>query len=208
MKPLGVIGLHLQAGQPFSPLDRSLLDQVAGGLGLTLRNLQLTSDLRSRVDDLRQSRRRVVALQDQTRRMLERDLHDGAQQRLVALKIKVGLGRTMAEKQELRRVKGILDEVKDETDLTIESLRDLARGIYPPLLEAEGLGPALAAQLSRSPVPVTVQAAGIERQPRDVEATVYFCVLEAVQNAVRHARANSVLVTLDDDNDQLAFEVS
>ena len=204
---LGYVGVHLPPGQPFPPNDERLLDQVASGLGLALRNLQLTDDLQARVDQLRESRRRIVAVQDQTRRALERDLHDGAQQRLVALKIKVGIGVSMADEEGLEDVKEILDSVKDETDQTIESLRDLARGIYPPLLEAEGLGPALTTQLRRSPIPVTVQAAGLDRYPQDLEATIYFCILEAVQNAVKHSRANSVTVTLSEEADLLTFEV-
>lgn len=204
---LGEIRLQVPPGQPFTPTDEDLLDQVASGLGLALRNLLLTDDLRARVDLLRESRRRVVALQDQTRQLLERDLHDGAQQRLVALKIKVGIAASLAAKEILEDVRAILDTVRGETDLTIESLRDLARGIYPPLLEAEGLEAALTAQLRRAPLPVTVQAAGIRRYPREVEATVYFCVLEAVQNAVKHARAKSVLVAILDDEGMLGFEV-
>ena len=86
-------------------------------------------------------------------------------------------------------------------------LRTLARGIYPPLLEAEGLGSALTTQLNRAPIPVTVQAAGVGRHPREIEATVYFCVLEAVQNTVKHAQAQSVLVSVTDTNGHLGFEV-
>ena len=204
---LGIIGLALPPGQPFPPTDEHLFEQVAAGLGLALRNLLLTDDLRAQVDQLRESRRRIVAVQDKTRQMLERDLHDGAQQRLVALKIKVGIGASMAEKEGLNDVKHILDTVRDETDLTIDSLRTLARGIYPPLLEAEGLGPALTTQLLRMPLPVTVQAAGIRRHSRELEATVYFCVLEAVQNAIKHAQAKSVLVTISDTEHNLSFEV-
>jgi signal transduction histidine kinase len=204
---LGIISLTLPPGLPFLPTDERLLEQVTAGLGLALRNLQLTDDLKSRVVELRESRRRIVAVQDQTRQGLERDLHDGAQQRLVALKIKVGIGVSMSEKEGLDDVKQILDNVKDETDLTIDSLRTLARGIYPPLLDAEGLGPALTTQLHRMAFPVTVQAAGIGRHPRELEATVYFCVLEAVQNSIKHAQANSVLVTLSDEEDSLIFEV-
>jgi len=204
---LGMISLTLPAGQPFPPTDEQLLEQVTAGLGLALRNLLLTDDLRRRVDQLRESRRRIVAVQDQTRQGLERDLHDGAQQRLVALKIKVGISASMSEKEGLDDVKQILDNVKDETDLTIDSLRTLARGIYPPLLDAEGLGPALTTQLHRMAFPITVQAAGIGRHPRELEATVYFCVLEAVQNSIKHAQANSVLVTLSDEEGFLTFEV-
>jgi len=204
---LGVISLTLPAGQSFPPNDERLLEQVSSGLGLALRNLLLTGDLQTRVDQLRESRRRIVSAQDKTRQALERDLHDGAQQRLVALKIKIGIGESMAEQQGLDDVRQILANVKDETDLTIDSLRTLARGIYPPLLEAEGLGPALTTQLHRAPMPVTVQAAGVGRHPREIEATIYFCVLEAVQNTVKHAQAQSVLVSVTDANGHLGFEV-
>lgn len=204
---LGYVGTRLQPGQALSPHDEELVEQVTAGLGLALRNLQLTADLETRVDQLRESRRRIVSAQDQTRRRLERDLHDGAQQRLVALKIKLGIAASMAESGHLDGVKQILDGVKEEADLTIDSLRTLARGIYPPLLEAEGLGPTLGAQLQRISVPVTVQAAGVGRHPRDVEATVYFCVLEAVQNSVRHAQARSIVVTVSDQDEFLTFEV-
>ena len=204
---LGLISLTLPPGQPFPPTDEALLEQVSAGLGLALRNLRLTDDLQARVDQLRESRRRIVAVQDKTRQELERDLHDGAQQRLVALKIKVGIGATMAEKEGLEDVRQILSTVKEETDLTIDSLRTLARGIYPPLLDAEGLGPALTTQLHRMPVPVTVQAAGVGRHPREIEATIYFCVLEAVQNTVKHAQAQSVLVSVTEADGRLGFEI-
>jgi signal transduction histidine kinase len=204
---LGWVGLNLPAGHPLPPTDQRLLSQIAAGLGLALRNLSLTEDLKARVDQLRQSRRRIVKVQDETRHKLERDLHDGAQQRLVALKIKLGIASGMAEKGGLEDVKSILDSVRGETDRTIEALRQFARGIYPPLLEAEGLEPALAAQLRRAPIPVTVQAAGVGRYPKDIEATVYFSVLEAVQNAVKHAAAHSVTVTLSEHGGELEFEV-
>lgn len=204
---LGRVILDIPPGQPFPVTDRRLLDQVAAGLGLALRNLQLTDDLRQRVDELAASRRRIVTVQDETRRKLERDLHDGAQQRLVALKIKLGIGSAMAEKSGLEDVKSIIDTVRNETDSTIDSVRDFARGIYPPLLEAEGLGQALSAQARRMPIPVTVQAAGLERYPKEQEATVYFCVLEALQNAMKHSEAASVQVVLADRNGGVEFEV-
>ncbi len=204
---LGVIRLTLPSGQTFLPTDEELLDKVSSGLGLALRNLQLTDDLRARVNELRESRRRIVSIQDKTRQKLERDLHDGAQQRLVALKIKIGISESMAQKAGLDDVAQVLTTVKDDADMTIDSLRTLARGIYPPLLEAEGLGPALSTQLHRQPIPVTVQAAGVRRHPREIEATVYFCVLEAAQNSIRHAQAQSVLVTLTETNGDLVFDV-
>jgi signal transduction histidine kinase len=204
---LGQVVLNLPPGQPFPYNDQRLLDQVAGGLGLALRNLQLTEDLRARVEELAASRRRIVAVQDETRRKLERDLHDGAQQRLVALKIKLGMGVSMAEKAGLGEVRAILDTIKSETDQTIDSVRDFARGIYPPLLEAEGLASALGAQARKMPLPVTVQAAGLGRYSKDREATVYFCVLEALQNAMKHSHASSVQVRLGELDEDLVFEV-
>ena len=204
---LGLITLSVPPGQPFSPTDQELVVQVASGLGLGLRNLQLTDTLKSRVDELRESRRRIVSVQDKTRQMLERDLHDGAQQRLVALKIKIGISESMARTQGLNDIADVLATVKNEADMTIDSLRTLARGIYPPLLDAEGLGPALTTQLHRQPVPITVQAAGVGRHPREIEATIYFCVLEAVQNAVKHANPQSILVNITETNNHLTFEV-
>ncbi len=204
---LGDVVLRVDPGRPFSDGDRRLLDQVAAGLGLALRNLLLTEDYRHRVEELAASRRRIVAIQDETRRRLERDLHDGAQQRLVALKIKLGIGSAMADKAGASDLKAIIDGIKDDADQTIESVRDFARGIYPPLLEAEGLAAALAGITRKAAVPVTVQAAGLERYSKEVEATVYFCVLEAVRNALEHGSARSVQVLLEESGDGVAFEV-
>jgi signal transduction histidine kinase len=204
---LGIVTFRLSPGQPFSPTDADLVDQVAAGLGLALRNLKLTEDLKDRVSQLRDSRRRIVAVQDSTRRQLERDLHDGAQQRLVALKIKLGIGASMAAKEGLDDVGEVLGPLRRQADEVIDSVREFARGIYPPLLEAEGLGPALTARTRDSTIPVTVQAAGVDRYPRDVEATAYFCVLEAVRNAVKHASAKSILITLQGEDGRLEFEV-
>ncbi|MGB8362676.1 MAG: ATP-binding protein, partial [Acidimicrobiia bacterium] len=199
--------LGVSPGQPFPEPDQRLLEQVAAGLGLALRNLLLTEDLRARVGELAASRRRIVSVQDETRRKLERDLHDGAQQRLVALKIKLGIGSSMAGKAGLPEIKALIDGIRDETDHTIETVRDFARGIYPPLLEAEGLGAAVSAQARKMQIPVTVQAAGLGRFSRDQEAAVYFCVLEALQNAMKHSKARSVQVVITGENDELGFVV-
>ncbi len=203
---LGWVTLTQAPGQPLLPTDQGLLTQVASGLGLALRNQALTDDLRLRVEQLRESRRRIVAVQDRTRRQLERDLHDGAQQRLVALKIKLGLATTMAEKANLDRIGGMLVDLRDQADRVIAEVREFARGIYPPLLEAEGLSSALSANFRKAVVPVSLQAAGIDRYPKDTEATVYFCVLTAVAHAIARS-ANSVQVVLDEDDGILVFEV-
>jgi signal transduction histidine kinase len=167
----------------------------------------LTERLEARVDELRESRRRLVAVQDDTRRRLERDLHDGAQQQLVALKVKLGLARALAEKAGATETTALLERLGGDADGAVNALRDFARGVYPPLLEAEGLGAALAAQARRAPLPVTVEPDGVGRYDRDVEATVYFCVREALRNTVRHAEATQARVILGRREGTLVFEV-
>lgn len=205
---LGMLTLRAARGQPLLPTDRRLLKQMAAGMGLALRNARLSEDLRFRVEQLQDSRQRLVGVQDETRRHLERRLHDGAQQRLVALKVKLALTRKRAETAGHGDVAAMLDQVTDDTDRAIESLRDFARGIYPPLLEAEGPAVALASQVSRLPLPISLRADGVSRYPRPVEAAVYFCVLEALQNVVKHADASSATVDFSSTVDGLSFEVS
>ncbi|MFZ0627131.1 MAG: ATP-binding protein, partial [Acidimicrobiia bacterium] len=205
---LGALTLTAPTGQRLDPTDERLLSEVAAGMGLALRNLELTEDLRSRVTELRASRRRIVAVQDETRRRLERDLHDGAQQQLVALKVKLGLARSLATGDVAPRTSALLDGLSVESDSAIEAMRDFARGVYPPLLGAEGLASALTAHARKLPIPVRVDAEGIGRYPREVEATVYFCVLEALQNVALHARANRARIQVREEGDAVSFEVS
>jgi len=205
---LGVLALSPGRGQSVLPADERLLDQVGQGMGLALRNLRLGEDLRQQVDQLSRSRHRLLAVADVTRRQLERELHDGAQQRLVALKVKLALARGRAQAAGNHDVSELLDQVAADTGRAVESLRDTARGIYPPLLEAEGLRAALAAQVQVLPLPVIVEAAGLPRFSLEVEAAVYFCVLEALQNVAKHARAVAAQVILDHTHGELVFEVS
>jgi signal transduction histidine kinase len=205
---LGSLDVYVAAGQVLQADDRRLVEQLASGMGLALRNQLLTERLEARVEELRESRRRLVAVQDETRRRLERDLHDGAQQQLVALKVKLGLGRAIAEKDGATRTAELLSRLSSEADEAVDAMREFARGVYPPLLEAEGLASAIAAQARRAPIAVTVDADGIGRYPRDVEATVYFCVTEALRNTVRHAGASTVTVNLSQANGSLEFQVA
>jgi signal transduction histidine kinase len=172
-------------------------------MGLALQNLTLTRSLRQRVDELRQSRRRIVSVQDETRRRLERDLHDGAQQQLVALKVKLSLAAKMAT--DSPRTAEVLSGLNAEAETAIQSMRALARGIYPPLLEAEGLGPAISALARGASVPVSVDLAGIGRHPTQIESTVYFCLAEALQHAIRHGRARSAHIWIRVEGNELAF---
>jgi len=205
---LGALTLCAARGQTLLVTDEQLLEQIASGMGLVMRNIRLREDLQAKVEKLRRSRRRLVSAQDETRRHLERRLHEGAQQRLVALKLKLTLIRARAAAAGLGRIADVIAEAARETDQTVESLRDFARGVYPPLLESEGPAAALVAQTLKLPIEVTVHAPGIGRYPRPVETAVYFCVLEALQNVVKHARASSAHVALREAGGELVFEVS
>ncbi len=205
---LGVLTLGTARGQRLPDEDHRLATEVASGMGLALRNQLLTESLQARVEELRNSRQRLVAVQDETRRKLERDLHDGAQQQLVALKVKLGLARAIAEKGGASETAALIKQLTTEADEAVDAMREFARGVYPPLLEAEGLGSAIAAQARRARLPVTFESDGIGRFSRDVEATVYFCVLEALQNTAKHANATRAAVSLSQTNGSLVFTVT
>jgi signal transduction histidine kinase len=147
-----------------------------------------------------------VAAQDERARALERNIHDGAQQQLVALAVKLRLARTMAEK-DAQKTTEMLESLQGEATDALENLRDLARGIYPPLLADQGLAAALGAQARKSAVPVSVEADGVGRYPQEVEAAVYFCALEALQNIAKYANASSASLRLTSSNGDLRFEV-
>ncbi|MDQ3484928.1 MAG: histidine kinase, partial [Actinomycetota bacterium] len=153
--------------------------------------------LSDRLHELRASRRRMLTVQDRARHSLERDLHDGAQQELVALKVKLGLARTIATREGAGEVAAQLADVVTIADQAVDTLRDVARGIYPPLLESEGLSAALSAQARRGDLAVTVLDRAAGRYPRDVEATAYFCAVEALKNAAVHANAQHAHIELD-----------
>jgi signal transduction histidine kinase len=203
---LGALSLAKLRGETVRPAEENLLRDLASQAGLVLRNVRLTAELEARLIDLQESRQRLVTAQDEERRRLERNLHDGAQQQLVALAVKLRLLKSMASK-DAAKAEELADQLQRETQEALENLRDLARGIYPPLLADQGLPAALEAQARKSPVPVTVDRDGVGRYPADVEATVYFCVLEALQNVAKYADAGRVEVRLAEDDGTLVFEV-
>jgi signal transduction histidine kinase len=187
-------------GEPLRPSGEQLVADVASQAGLVLSNAGL-------IEDLRASRQRIVAAQDEARRRLERNIHDGAQQDLVALAIKLRLADTTVD-DDPAQAKELLGELQTDAKGALENLRDLARGIYPPLLADLGLVAALNAQASKSPLPVTVEADGIGRFPQDTEAAVYFCCLEALQNIAKYARASQARICLRARNGTLRFTVA
>jgi signal transduction histidine kinase len=203
---LGALTIVKRPGEALSPIEEKLLDDLAHQAGLVLKNVGLTSDLQARLEELRASRQRLVAAQDDERRRLERNLHDGAQQNLVAIKVKLGLAEMLSSKDP-GKARDLISNLKADTDEALETLRDLARGIYPPLLADRGLVAALESQARKATVPVTVEGNGVGRYPQEIEAAVYFCVLEALQNVQKYAGAATAAVRLSDVEGQLRFEV-
>jgi signal transduction histidine kinase len=204
---LGALGVTKRSGETLTPVEESLLNDLAGQAGLVLKNVGLTSDLQARLVELRASRQRLVTAQDEERRKLERNLHDGAQQHLVALKVKLGLAEMLASRDP-EKAKATITQLKDDADEALETLRDLARGIYPPLLAQKGLGAALESQARKATVAVNVDADGIGRYSQDVEAAVYFSVLEALQNVQKYAQASQATVRLREEDGTLRFGVA
>jgi signal transduction histidine kinase len=212
---LGLIVVERPAGgDQFTEEDDRVLTELARQVGLALHNMQLDTALQASLDEvrrqaeeLRASRARIVATADAERRKIERNLHDGAQQHLVALAVNLRLTRDLlADDPEgaAEMLESLVDSVKD----TVQELRDLAHGIYPPLLMDSGLPEALRAAGSRCPLDVTVDASGVGRYSTEIEAAVYFCCLEALQNASKHAPDATVAVTASDSAGRLHFEVA
>ncbi|MGH2830929.1 MAG: sensor histidine kinase [Actinomycetota bacterium] len=211
---LGAITVVKGSGEELTATEGRLLDDVASHSGQVLRNVRLGAALALRLEEiseraaeLRASRRRIVAAQDDERRRLERDIHDGAQQHLVALVVKLRVARSLLEK-DVRKARASIAEAWTLTQGATVALRDLARGIYPGTLVRGGPAAALRAQTRGAPVPVVVKAEHLGRVDPDVEAATYFCCLEAVQNAVKHAGACRVTVRLSREKDHLVFTVA
>ena len=196
---LGALSVAMPANDPMNPTKDALIKDLAGQAGLVLRNVRL-------IEELRGSRRRIVAAQDERARKLERNIHDGAQQQLVAIQVKLRLADGMIERDPVK-AHALLAELQRESNEALEDLRDLARGIYPPLLADKGLPTALEAQARKSPVPVVIHGDGTGRYTPEIESAVYFSCLEALQNVAKYAQASTVTVELTQTNGNLDFEV-
>jgi signal transduction histidine kinase len=201
-------------GSSFSEDDDRVLADLARQVGLALHNSQLDTalqttldEVRKQADALRESRARIVASGDAERRRVERNLHDGAQQHLVALAVNLRLARDIIVDDQAAGLE-MLDALAGEVQETIQELRELAHGIYPPLLVDSGLIEALRAAAHRNPLPVDVEADGIGRYGSETEAAIYFCCLEALQNAAKHAPDASVEVRLWEESGGLLFTVT
>ncbi|HEX6755753.1 MAG TPA: histidine kinase [Mycobacteriales bacterium] len=199
---------------PYGEDDDRTLSGLARQVGLALHNVQLDSALEKSLDEVRRrnaelvaSRARVVAAADESRRRIERNLHDGAQQHLVALAVKLGLADQLLDD---RAVAGeLIGELRADVRAAISSLRELAHGIYPPLLRERGLSDALATAATRCPLPTETDIDLDRRFPQEVETAVYFCCLEALQNAGKYAGADAtVTIEVHADADSVRFSVS
>jgi signal transduction histidine kinase len=169
-------------------------------------NLRLDAELQRRLDELRESRARIVEAGYAERKRVERDLHDGAQQRLVALALELQLVRAKLQTDPTAAA-DLLETAADELTGATQELRELARGLHPPLLADRGLVPALEALATRAPVPVAVEADGVERAPEAVEAAAYFVVSEALTNVARHAQAEHAVVRVERRDGLLCVEI-
>src|SRR4029079_4680390 len=210
---LGEIAVTKPAAEPLTTGEAELVDRLADQAGLVLANARLTADLEARLDqiavqasELRASRQRIVTAQDEERRRLERNIHDGAQQHLVALAVKLRLAKT-AVAADPARGRAMLEEIGGEIDAALDTLRALSLGIYPPLLEEQGIAPALAAQYVRSGLPVRMDADAAGRYPIEIEAAVYFAALEALQNAAKYAEAGEIAIAIEPTDGELRFSV-
>ncbi len=203
---LGALSFEKRPGETITPTEEKLVRDLAGQAGLVMRNVVLADQLMHTIAELRASRQRLVNAQDEGRRRIERNLHDGAQQQIVALTIKLRLLSQIVDGDAHRAISMVADLQADAND-ALEQLRDLARGIYPPLLADQGLAAALQAQAKKASVPTVVRSDSIDRYPQDAEAAVYFCVLEALTNTAKYAEATNAEVAVSQMNGELRFEV-
>jgi signal transduction histidine kinase len=187
--------------------DPELVRAVAATARMTIENERLQAEVRAQLEEVRASRARIVEFGDAERRRVERNLHDGAQQRLVNISLALGIARSQVGMASDREMAVALDEAAAELRLALAELRELARGIHPVILSEAGLGPALAALADRSPVPVTVTAVPPDGLPSRVEETAYYVASEALANAAKHAHATVVTISAQRRGGGLIVEI-
>lgn len=197
---LGAITVGMPRAEPLTPSTSRLLTDLSSQAGLVLRNVAL-------VEEMQRSRQRLVTSQDETRRRLERDLHDGAQQRLVTLSMDLRMARARADASGDAELTTRLGAAEQELARSLAELRELARGIHPAILTQNGLGAALRSLAERSAVPVQLRAVPEGRFAPEVEAAAYFFVSETLANAAKHAEAAQAWVAVDRRGERLAIEV-
>lgn len=213
---VGEIAVEKPPGEPITPAEDRLLADLASQAGLALRNVRLTVELQGKLDEIANrseqltvSRQRLVTARDAQRRQLERDIREGAQGQLLAIESKLGRATEVVEREPEAAI-AILDELDEEATAALEGLRDLARGIFPPLLADEGIRAALEAHIRKSGVEAIIdidpELRGARFDP-DTEAAVYFCLVQALQNVTRHAGDPTATVRLAEVDGSLEFSV-
>ncbi len=215
-EPIGDIAIVKSANDPLRAAERSLLEDLAAHAGIALENARLSLDLETRAEELasrneelRRSRERLVTVRDGQRRRLEQELREGVGAEIARIRDQIGFdaARVVADPEPVRRS---LDHLSERTNAALSDLREVARGIFPPLLVDEGLAAALAALARRATSETRFSNGGSTPAPRydpAIEAAVYFCCVQAVQNAQRHAPGSPVEISLADDGEQLSFTV-
>jgi signal transduction histidine kinase len=204
---VGALEVVKPRGVSLSSTERSLVDDLAGSAGAVLGYQRLIESLAETAHQVEASRSRLVGAQDAERQRLERELHDGAQQQILALKVKIGLAGRAARAQQAEQLSEMLDSLADEAQKALEEVRALAKGIYPPVLISDGLVAAVSSLAASSPVEISVDRDGVGRYEPEVETAVYFNISEALTNAVKHGRP-PISVRLRDRDGALEFSVS
>jgi signal transduction histidine kinase len=203
---LGALSISKAPGESVTSVDDKMLHDIASSAGLLVRNISLNAELAERAEQLRVSRRRLVAAHDAERHRLERDLHDGAQQQVVAVKVKLGVARTLAEREGVPDVESLVSSLAATTQEAVDSMRAVAHGIYPPLLEAEGLEAALSAAIRALPIRVDLDSDEVGRYERSVEESLYFCSVETMTRAV-DGGATWARIEMRETSDSVRFTV-
>ncbi len=204
---VGVLSVETRRGEMLSPTERRLTEDLAGSAGLVLNKARLDAALAARAADLAESRRRLVGAEDAERRHHEQILEGGVQQQLVAIKLRLGMASRTAIEEGADAVGQLLQGITGDAQAAIDQVRTLARGIFPPLLETEGLRAALIAAIEQAPVEARANIDDVDRLPRDIEGAVYFTMLEAITNAVKHA-VGPIHVDLHRRKDVIEFAVA
>ncbi len=184
--------------------ERDLVESVRATAGLVLENERLAAEVRAQLEEVRASRARIVAAADEERRRLERDLHDGAQQRLVALSLKLALAQADADSS----TSVTLDHAREDVERALAALREFARGVHPSVLREDGLDSAIEALARRAPLPVEITGTASGRLPDPIELAAYFFVSEALTNVAKHARATHATITIRREQSMLSVTVA
>ena len=204
---LGALTVETRRGDTLTPTELRLVEDLAGSAGLLMRRVRLDTELEQKAHELEESRRRLVDAQDVERRRLERELNEGPQQRVIALKLQLGLAAQLAREEGADTIVTLIDQMTTETQDAIDQITALANGIYPPVLEAEGLNAAITALAKQAPVDVRVNLDVSARYPLPVEGAVYFCISEALTNATKHGQP-PITIAVSDQPDTLSLTVT